>query len=353
MDPLEREDRWRPPLRAAPPPPELWRAISWSFARKFPKNVPETVSSIQFNLISFVHTFHSFFIMSRSRNFCFTLNNYSDANLEWWKQAVEMEFFKYVCFGQEIGDSLTPHLQGYVQLPKDRKSIKALIDSLANETCGKPHWEIARGSLEDNQNYTKKEGVWLEFGAPSCTGRGARSDLYEVATAISKGASLQEVVEDHPVEFIKYSGGLQKLVLFHMKPRNFKTTVLWYWGATGTGKSRTAWETYPAAYAKSAANKWWDGYLGQPVTILDDWRPTKEIPFNEMLSLMDRYPKTVESKGGTIHFVSKILIITCPLDPTSLLEGENYTWVGSEAKQQFLRRIDEIRKFGEDVAMLI
>lgn len=291
--------------------------------------------------------------MSRSRNFTFTLNNYTDAQLEWWKEAVGMDFFKYVCFGQEVGDSLTPHLQGYVQLHGDRKSIKALISSLEGETCGKPHWEVARGSLDDNQKYTSKDGNWLEFGTPTCTGRGARSDLYEVAQAVSNGASLQEIVQDHPEQFIKYSGGIQKLVLFNMKPRNFKTTVLWYWGATGTGKSRKAWETYPDAYAKSASNKWWDGYSGQPVTILDDWRPSKEMPFNEMLALMDRYPKTVESKGGTIHFVSKTLIITCPLDPTTLLEGEHYTWVGSEAKQQFLRRIDEITKFGEDAAMLI
>lgn len=291
--------------------------------------------------------------MSRSRNFTFTLNNYTDEQLEWWKQAVAMNFFKYVCFGQEVGESLTPHLQGYVQLAGDRKSIKALVSSLEDETCGKPHYEIARGSLEDNQTYTKKEGTWVEFGSPTLSGRGARSDLYEVAQAISNGATIQDIVQDHPVEFIKYSGGLQKLILFQMKPRTFKTKVLWYWGATGTGKSRTAWETYPDAYAKAASNKWWDGYFGQKVTIMDDWRPTKEMPFNEMLALMDRYPKTVEAKGGTIHFISEILIITCPMDPTTLLNGEHYSWVGSEAKQQFLRRIDEITKFGEDTAMLI
>lgn len=273
--------------------------------------------------------------------------------MAWWSAAVDMKFFKYVCFGREVcPTTFTPHLQGYCQLERDRKSLKALVAYLDGEGAGKPHFEIAKGSLESNQVYTSKDN-WVEYGVPTHTGRGARSDLYAVADAVSNGASLQDVVQDHPVEFIKYSGGLQKLILFKMKPRMFKTKVIWFWGATGTGKSRTAWETYPDAYAKAVSNKWWDGYFGQKVTIMDDWRPTKEMPFNEMLALMDRYPKTVEAKGGTIHFISEILIITCPMDPTTLLNGEHYSWVGSEAKQQFLRRIDEITKFGEDAAMLI
>jgi hypothetical protein len=83
--------------------------------------------------------------------------------------------------------------------------------------------------------------------------------------------------------------------------------------------------------------------------LIDDWRPSKEMPFNMMLGLMDRYPFMVESKGATTHFTSKILVITNPLHPKDLLDGEHYDWVGKEAKQQFLRRMDEIKQFGEVV----
>ena len=44
---------------------------------------------------------------------------------------------------------------------------------------------------------------------------------------------------------------------------------LWYWGAPGTGKTRKATAEHPDAY-KKLQNKWWDGYQGQDVVILDD-----------------------------------------------------------------------------------
>ena len=36
-----------------------------------------------------------------------------------------------------------------------------------------------------------------------------------------------------------------------------------FWGATGTGKSRRAFETWPDAYRKMTNDKWWDGYHGE------------------------------------------------------------------------------------------
>jgi len=54
--------------------------------------------------------------MSRQfRNFVFTLNNYSEEEHE---TLLKCDSFKYIIIGREIGDSGTPHLQGYAELKK-------------------------------------------------------------------------------------------------------------------------------------------------------------------------------------------------------------------------------------------
>jgi len=46
----------------------------------------------------------------------------------------------------------------------------------------------------------------------------------------------------------------------------------WYWGPTGTGKSKTARETAPDAFLKTNT-KWWDGYDQQDDVLLEELGP--------------------------------------------------------------------------------
>lgn len=43
----------------------------------------------------------------------------------------------------------------------------------------------------------------------------------------------------------------------------------WHWGPPGTGKSSYAFNNHTTHYLK-ANNKWWDGYNGEEVVIIDD-----------------------------------------------------------------------------------
>ena len=62
--------------------------------------------------------------MSRTRNVCFTLNNYTTADID---KGVEFGTNKctYLVYGEEIGELGTPHLQGYLEL-NDPMSFSAL-----------------------------------------------------------------------------------------------------------------------------------------------------------------------------------------------------------------------------------
>ena len=86
---------------------------------------------------------------SSMRRVCFTMNNYSETTWNTWIQ--RLSEFKVV-MGKEVGESGTPHIQGYVEFPKPKKfsTVKNLLPGA--------HLEKARGSRQDNITYCTKEG---------------------------------------------------------------------------------------------------------------------------------------------------------------------------------------------------
>lgn len=290
------------------------------------------------------HYFH--FSMSKTNRFCFTLNNYEELHYALFSNGA-IDGIKYFIVGKEVGEQGTPHLQGYVEFPNnDKLRISAAKSRL--ERIGLPntiHIEPAKGTAQQNITYCSKDGTFVE-GGERPKGQGKRTDLDDVCDKINSGSSLNEIANEFPVSFIKYSTGIQKLMNLKNSRRFFKTEVIWLYGSTGTGKSRFAWTAAPEAYMKCSSHKWWDGYTGQDVVIVDDYRPSAHLPFHFMLNLMDRYPLSVEVKGATVEFISKKIYITSPYSPQEVCE--NLEWVKEEMKDQFLRRIDEVRHFSAE-----
>lgn len=108
---------------------------------------------------------------------------------------------------------------------------------------------------------------------------------------------------------------------------------------TGSGKSREAYQQYPHGYYKMPTSKWWDGYDRHEVVIIDDYRRDL-CSFGELLRLFDRYPLLVETKGGTVNFVAKTIVITTPKAPKETWDGRS-----DEDIKQLLRRIESVRYF--------
>nr|WQA30145.1 MAG: rep protein [Cressdnaviricota sp.] len=75
---------------------------------------------------------------------------------------------------------------------------------------------------------------------------------------------------------------------------DLKEKNIWVWGPPGTGKSRWAHQLPGTKYMK-LSNKWWDGYNGQPIVIMEDL----DLQLAQHLKLWaDRYVFTAEVKGG-------------------------------------------------------
>lgn len=269
---------------------------------------------------------------SLAKNYCFTLNNFTDADT-----TSISDFFPrlatYVIFGREVGESGTPHLQGYIQFT-EKKRLTALKKLLPTA-----HWEVARGTPEENKTYCSKDGHVTEHG--SMVSQGQRSDLQSLVALIDTGASRKRIADEMPEMVIKYSRGIATLQAWRLQKRDFKTEVHWFYGPTGCGKSHTAAGLAPEAYYKPAGDKWWNDYCGESDVIIEDMR--KDFcTFSEMLRLFDKYPMYVETKGGTMPFVSRRIYVTTPKDPEAFWEGRT-----EEDLQQLLRRITSIRYFGD------
>ncbi len=88
-----------------------------------------------------------------SKRWCFTLNNWTEDQLS----AIVRECDTYCAvavIGSEVGESGTPHLQGYVEFKVKQRPLSKMKGALG------AHWEVSKGSRMDNYEYcTKDEDV--------------------------------------------------------------------------------------------------------------------------------------------------------------------------------------------------
>jgi len=174
----------------------------------------------------------------------------------------------------------------------------------------------------------------VEFGVLSAQGK--RKDIDLVRDLIKSGGTIREVAEQTQ----SYQGlaFAMKAKPFFEKPRDFVTEVFWYWGETGTGKSKAAWEEAGSDAYSPVSYKWWDGYDGHAHVILDDIR-SDFCSFNQFLQLFDRYPLRVECKGGSRQLLAKKIWVTSPYDPPAFFQMQD------EAIAQLTRRLTIVKRF--------
>lgn len=120
----------------------------------------------------------------------------------------------------------------------------------------------------------------------------------------------------------------------YSQPIGVERTCYVFWGATGTGKSRRAWdEAGIEAYPKDPRTKWWDGYLDQEHVVIDEFRGS--IDPAHLLRWLDRYPVLVEIKGSAIPLKATKVWITSNLSP-----DEWYPELDEETRKALRRRME-------------
>lgn len=262
--------------------------------------------------------------MARKRDYCFT-----DFVLD--ENFLQGLPYEYLCYGKEIcPDTGKSHLQGYIYF-KNAKSFSAVRKLLTPR-----HIESTNGSTDDNIKYCSKDGDFYEFGVRPK--QGARNDINEINAKIQQGNYNMRDIVSTATSFQSIRMAEIKMKYFE-PPREWKTQVFWYYGKSGLGKTKTAYEMCEDPYICMEDNKWWEGYDGHEDVIIDDYR-RDFCKFKVLLQLLDRYPMRVECKGGSRQFRAKRLFITTPRSPQETWEGRT-----DEEIYQLFRRIDETREF--------
>lgn len=243
----------------------------------------------------------------RSKRWSFTLNNPTEAEESLLQGLVSSGQATFIVIGKERGESGTYHFQGYIEVPNklSLSSIRSIIP--------RAHLEKSRGSAQSNIAYcTKEDNDAFKDGSPMSQGR--RSDLEEIKESLDGGATMTEIAEQHFSKWVVYRRSFQAYMALKMTSRSWVTQVHVLWGKTGTGKTRFAHDQVmdlrlwtPGDYT------WFDGYDGQEIVVLDDYRG--EYPLQFLLKLLDRYAMTVPVKGAFVEWKPRKVYITSNVSP--------------------------------------
>ena len=211
------------------------------------------------------------------------------------------QYAKYVVCGRECGENGTPHLQGFVYF-ETKKSAAQM-----KEIHPTAHWESMRGTVDQAAEYCKKEGEWYEAGVRPLNQkekgeRGKQS--IEERWALAKAGQFEQLPPEH-IKVYKYIHSTCTISQDRSELDN-----LWVQGHSGCGKSSWVRSNYATFFVKSM-NKWWDGYAGEEVVVLDDFDPSHAEFLAYYLKIWaDHYVFNAEVKGGMMRIRPKTFIVT-------------------------------------------
>jgi len=272
---------------------------------------------------------------------CFTLNNPIIDELQ-LVDILNTIGVEYAVFQLEQGE--TPHFQGFMVL-MSKQRMSALKEHLPTA-----HFEIARGTNEQNRTYCTKEetriGNYCELGIFPERTPGKRTDLLGLQSALDLGLTQHEYSTGFFELFARHPDLLWRYLQARIVPRTAAEAPLCVLvrGAPGLGKTRLShhlgFKLGDGSLYIKPSGKWFDGYVGQRCVLFDDFRGSC-LSFGDFKRIIDRYPLHVEVKGSYCDLAATRFVISSNFDPQ---EWWNADVTGPELSAIF-RRIDHVLLF--------
>lgn len=299
-----------------------------------------------------------------SRKFQLTINNPGDHGYTHEQiRSILSEFsgLQYWCMCDEIGEQGTPHTHIYMV-----SSNGIMFDTMHRKFYG-VHIEKANGSNQQNRDYVRKEGKWLddakhetslpdtfeEWGELPLDRTHKESQSEQIVQMIRDGMSNADIVAVIPTAFNKLSyidQTRQTLLYEENKDKWRQLDVTYLWGDTGAGKTRSVMDRYgySCVYQVTNYDHPFDGYQGQDVIIFEEFRSSLKI--DDMLKYLDGYPLMLPCRyADKVACYTKVFIISnysLEQQYPNVQQENQRTW------SAFRRRIHRVEHMANDFVLL-
>lgn len=264
----------------------------------------------------------------RSRKWCFTVNNYTDEDLD----QISSLNTQYLIYGRERGEEGTDHIQGFA-IFRNAVTFSSLKSKLP-----RAHIEITKGSTEENIRYcTKEDRQPFIRGTPPLERRRANVNAVEILERDPLNGprilAANRIINGMHLE----SSMLSEIERGKLK----KPKVIYVHGASGSGKTYYALQRGICDYGKENVctirfDRSGFAHCSNPLAkclVLMEFRPSC-LDAVTFLELTDGYGIHLNIKHGSIYIRPRCIIICSILPPSEIYK--------EEINRQFTRRLTEI-----------
>ena len=261
----------------------------------------------------------------------------NSGNIQFWHDIdLKAAGIKYMAYQLEEGEQTHHrHVQGFISFIK--KGRRSRVIKLIRGCNASPARDAEASRAYCMKEETRIDGPF-ERGSWTASKQGARTDLLEVQQMLDSGATVMDVAEAHFGAFLRYQRGIQSYAARKAPRRMTPPTVHVYWGATGTGKTRRAWEEagLEGVFLLSTDKNYrWTGYEGEKKVIWDEFSGS-ECDIKYLLRLLDRYPLRVRGLYAEYELEADEFWITSNINPEHW-----YPNAHPEHQEALMRRLRE------------
>lgn len=280
-----------------------------------------------------------------SRGWMVTINNPvipGDAYLNQWLQDGNILFG---CGQKERApETGTPHLQLYIYTKENPGNKNGFgVKWMKENIHSTAHLDKRFGTHDEARDYCtlpeykgKKKvvlaGPWTvgtyspvetQLAGKHKGGQVNKSNYDALYARVKEGVTDRQLADEFPHLYMTAYKGIEKvrLIFDNEVERNDPYRVV-LWGPTGTGKSHMAADICKnnggGKFIRrgNGGNLWADGYdpRRHPVVVFEEFDGSF-MPYRKLLSICDKWPCDLDTKGGVVMFNPKIIIFTAHSHP--------------------------------------